>query len=260
MQPTVRSGPNSRGRVADKVVLITGAAQGLGEASSQALAREGAIVVLTDVQDDAGAAVADAIRSSGGRAAFLHLDVTSEDEWINVVSRVVTTYGRIDVLVNNAAVAITAASIADVSLADWRKQHSVNVEGTFLGIKHSLPVIRGSGGGSIINMSSTTGLRGALGMAAYSATKGAIRLLSKSVAVECAKVNDQVRVNSVHPGMIATPGLANVLQHGPASGQSPQDIKTGRPEDVAGAIVYLASDESVFVTGSELVVDGGRTA
>jgi NAD(P)-dependent dehydrogenase (short-subunit alcohol dehydrogenase family) len=260
MQAAARSDQNARGRVADKVVLITGAAQGLGEASGRALAREGAIVILTDVQDDLGAALADAIMASGGRAAFLHLDVTSEDEWIGVVGDVFTTYGRIDVLVNNAAVAVTAASIADVSLDDWRRQHSVNVEGTFLGIKHSLPVIRRSGGGSIINMSSTTGLRGALGMAAYSATKGAIRLLSKSVAVECAGVNDHVRVNSVHPGMIATPGLASVLQHGSASGPNPPDIKIGRPEDVAAAIVYLASDESVFVTGSELVVDGGRTA
>jgi NAD(P)-dependent dehydrogenase (short-subunit alcohol dehydrogenase family) len=172
----------------------------------------------------------------------------------------VELHGGIDVLLNNAAVAVTAASIADVSLADWRKQQSVNLEGTFLGIKHVLPIMRRAGRGSIINMSSTTGLRGALGMAAYSATKGGIRLLTKSVAIECAAADEQIRVNSVHPGMIATPGLASVSQPGMAGGQRSTGIKIGRPEDVAAAIVYLASDESTFVTGSELIIDGGRTA
>jgi NAD(P)-dependent dehydrogenase (short-subunit alcohol dehydrogenase family) len=188
-----------------KIALITGAASGIGKSCSERLAKAGATVVLTDVQDSVGKAVCATINQSGGKAIYLHQDVTSEDEWIGVIAEIRAKFGRLDVFVNNAGIGI-GGLVTEMTLETWRKQQAINVEGVFLGVKHSLPLMRTSGeGGSIINMSSVAGLKGSPGMSAYCATKGAVRLFSKSIALECAAAGDKIRVNSVHPGIIDTP-------------------------------------------------------
>ena len=260
------------GRVAGKVALVTGGASGIGAACAAALAREGAAVVVTDLQDDKGATLADAITRSGGKARFLHHDVTSEEAWVGVIAEVKAAYGRLDVLVNNAGIAAPSPSITTMSLEDFRRQQAVNVDGVFLGLKHGLAFMRQAGhGGSIINISSVAGLKGSPTLAAYSATKGAVRLLSKAVALECAAARDGVRVNSVHPGIIETPIWLSIGP-GPGGGSNagpdldalsatavPIGVK-GVPDDIANGVVWLASEESRYVTGTELVIDGGLTA
>ena len=260
------------GRVQDKVALVTGGASGIGAACATALAREGAAVVVTDLQDDKGAALVEAITRSGGRARYLHHDVTSEEAWVGVIAEVKATHRRLDVLVNNAGIGIGSPSITTMSLEDFRRQQAVNVEGVFLGVKHGLTFMREAGhGGSIINISSVAGLKGSPTLAAYSATKGAVRLLSKAVALECAAARDGVRVNSVHPGIIETPIWLGIVP-GDGSGSNagpdldalsamavPVGVK-GLPDDIANGVVWLASEESRYVTGTELVIDGGLTA
>jgi NAD(P)-dependent dehydrogenase (short-subunit alcohol dehydrogenase family) len=257
------------GRIDGKVALVTGAASGIGAACAQALAREGAGVALGDVQEAKGAALAEKIGAGGGKAVFLRHDVTSEEDWIEIVAEVERAFGRLDILVNNAGIAIGAASITAMSLADWRRQQAVNVEGVFLGLKHALPAMRRAGnGGSIVNMSSVAGLKGSPTLAAYSATKGAVRLLTKSVALECAAAKDGVRVNSVHPGIIETPIWESIAGMGQGGANAPPDLDAlsamavpmgvkGLPEDIANAVLWLASDEARYVTGAEIVVDGG---
>ncbi|HKT54799.1 MAG TPA: glucose 1-dehydrogenase [Caulobacteraceae bacterium] len=256
------------GRVEGKVALVTGGAGGIGKACALALAREGAVVVITDIRDDAGLANAAEIAAVGGRCEYLHQDVTVEEAWVEVLAEIKRRHGRLDVLVNNAGIGLASPSIASVSLADWRRQQAVNIEGVFLGIKHGLLLMRQTKtGGSIINMSSVSGLRGALLLAVYSATKGAVSLLTKSVALECAQKGDGIRVNSVHPGIIQTPIWKEMLAgsnfapnlDAMAGPLVPLGVK-GYPDDVAGGVLWLASDESRYVTGSELVIDGGMTA
>jgi NAD(P)-dependent dehydrogenase (short-subunit alcohol dehydrogenase family) len=248
-----------------KVALVTGGASGIGAACARALAEAGAAVVLTDVQDDKGHALAEEIGKAGGKARYLHHDVTREDEWVQVVAEVKATFGRLDVLVNNAGIAIPSASITDMSLADFRRQQSINVEGVFLGVKHGLALMRDAGnGGSIINMSSVAGLKGSPTLAGYSATKGAVRLFTKAVALEA--VQYKVRVNSVHPGIIETPIWLSIVVAPGAN--EPPDLDAlsqmavpmavkGVPEDIAKGVLWLASEESRYVTGTELVIDGG---
>jgi NAD(P)-dependent dehydrogenase (short-subunit alcohol dehydrogenase family) len=258
------------GKLDGKTALVTGGASGIGAGCAEILAREGASVVITDIQDIKGEALAADIVKSGGKARYVRHDVTSEDEWVAVVADVKAKEGRLDVLVNNAGIGLSAPSITEMSLADWRRQQAINVEGVFLGLKHGLKLMREAGnGGSIVNMSSVAGLKGAPTLAAYSATKGAVRLLTKAVALECAAAKDGVRVNSMHPGIIETPiwlSIAGVegSNAGPdldalSSMAVPLGVK-GVPEDIAKGVLWLACDDSRYVTASELVIDGGMIA
>ena len=248
-----------------KVALVTGGASGIGAACARALAEAGAAVVLTDIQDDKGQVLAGEIGKAGGKARYLHHDVTREDEWAQVISDVKAAFGRLDVLVNNAGIGLGSASIIDMTLEDFRRQQAINVEGVFLGVKHGLALMRDAGnGGSIINMSSVAGLKGSPTLAGYSATKGAVRLFTKAVALEA--VLYKVRVNSVHPGIIETPIWLSIA--GVPGVNAPPDLDAlsqmavpmgvkGVPEDIAKGVLWLASDESRYVTGTELVIDGG---
>jgi NAD(P)-dependent dehydrogenase (short-subunit alcohol dehydrogenase family) len=259
------------GQVEGKVALVTGGASGIGAGCALRLAEEGAIVVVTDVQDAKGGEVVAEIKNAGGKARFVHHDTTSEDEWVGVIADIEKTEGRLDILVNNAGIAVAAPSITMMSLADWRRQQAVNVDGVFLGIKHSLPFMRKAGnGGSIVNMSSVAGLKGSPALAGYCATKGAVRLFTKSVALECANFKDGIRVNSVHPGIIETPIWIAIAGMGQPGANAPPDLDAmtqasvplgvkGLPSDIANGVLWLASDQSRYVTGQELVIDGGLT-
>jgi NAD(P)-dependent dehydrogenase (short-subunit alcohol dehydrogenase family) len=249
------------GQLEGKVGIITGAASGIGAACAQVLSREGAKLLLTDLDDAAGERLA---AETGG--VYLHLDVTDEAAWPGVVSAAEKRFGHLDILVANAGIGIMGPAI-DMSLADWRRQMAVNVDGVFLSVKHCVPAMRRSGGGSIVMLSSVAGLRGSAGLAGYSASKGAVRLFAKSMALECAQARDGIRVNSVHPGIIDTP-IWTKLPPGANAPLDPRAIaaatvplgEAGRPEDVADGILFLASDASRHITGSELVIDGGMTA
>lgn len=234
------------GRVAGRTVLVTGAARGLGAAYARALHAEGADVVLTDVLDDAGERLAAEL---GDRARFVHLDVTDEAAWTEVVARC----GPVDVLLNNAGIA-NAAPIEHLTTAKWDAAIAVNLTGTFLGCRAVVPGMKAAGGGAIINISSVEGMRGSAGLHAYTAAKFGVRGLSKSLAVELGAFG--IRVNSVHPGLILTDMTTRI-------DPSKLDIPLGRPGvpgDVSGLIVFLASDESRFISGDEFVVDGGMIA
>jgi len=258
------------GRVQGKVALVTGGASGIGRSCAETLAAEGATVVVTDVQDAKGEEVAAAIAKAGGKAEYLHHDATDEAAWEGVIAQIKARHGRLDILVNNAGIAIPG-SVIEMSLADWRKQTAINLDGVFLGTKHSIPLMRSSGdGGSIINMSSVAGLKGSAILGGYCATKGGVRLFTKSVAMECANAKDGIRVNSVHPGIIETPIWLSIINPGDAGTNAPPDLDAmselavplgvkGLPQDIANGVLWLASDESRYVTGSELVIDGGLT-
>ena len=189
------------GQVEGKVALVTGAASGIGAACARILAAEGARVALTDIDAAGGAELA---KSIGANAIFLQQDVTDEARWIEVIGEVERKFGKLDVLVSNAGIGL-AAPVVDMTLADFRKQNAINLDGVFLSCKHAIPALRRAGGGSIVLMSSVAGLRGAASLAGYSASKGAVRLFAKSMAMECAMAGDKIRVNSVHPGIIVTP-------------------------------------------------------
>ncbi len=258
------------GRLNGKVALVTGGASGIGRGASERLAEEGAIVVLTDLQDALGAEVAAGIQAGGGKAEFLHHDVTDEAAWEGVIAQTRASHGRLDILVNNAGIGI-GGSILEMTLANWRRQTAVNLDGVFLGVKHGIPLMRVSGeGGSIINISSVAGLKGSAGLAGYCATKGGVRLFTKAVAMECANAKDGIRVNSVHPGLIETPIWITVGEAVNPGSNAPVDLDAmsalsvplgmkGVPLDIANGILWLASDESRYVTGQELVIDGGLT-
>jgi NAD(P)-dependent dehydrogenase (short-subunit alcohol dehydrogenase family) len=244
-----------------KVGIITGGASGIGAATARVFAREGAKVVLADIDDAGGTALAKEI---GG--TYLHLDVSEEDGWPAVIAAA-ERLGRLDIRVANAGIGITGTAI-DMSLKDWRRQMAINVDGVFLSVKYCIPAMRRAGnGGSIVMLSSIAGLRGSAGLAGYSATKGAVRLFAKAMALECAQAGDGIRVNSVHPGIIATP-IWNKLPPGSNAPLDPYAIgkqtvplgKAGEASEIADGILYLASDMSSHVTGSELVIDGGLTA
>jgi NAD(P)-dependent dehydrogenase (short-subunit alcohol dehydrogenase family) len=257
-------------RLKDKVALVTGAASGIGRATALLFGREGAKVVATDIAP-AGEQVAQEIRAAGGQALFVTHDVTDETVWMKVISRVLESFGRLDVLVNNAGIEVSRP-VAEMALAEWREQMSVNLDGVFLGTKHAVRTMRlGARGGSIVNVSSVSGLVGSPGTSAYSASKGGVRMLTKAVAVECAP--EGIRVNAVFPGGVRTPIWRNAdwwegfVQQVGSEEEAWKKLEAasplgrmGEPEDIAEAILYLASDASRYVTGSELVVDGGYTA
>ena len=248
------------GRVAGKVAIVTGGASGMGKADAILLAGEGARVVVADLNEKDGQAVADAI---GEYAIFLRLDVTDEDNWRAVVAATVKKFGRLDILVNNAGM-ITLGSIVDTELAMWRKINAVNSEGVFLGCKHAIPAMAESGGGSIINMSSVAAIHGQSFVAAYTASKGAVRSLTKSIAMFCKEQKNGIRCNSVHPDGVKTPMVVKVATGKETATQEDIDEigKFGNmcePEDIANLVLYLASDESRYVTGTEMVIDNGST-
>jgi NAD(P)-dependent dehydrogenase (short-subunit alcohol dehydrogenase family) len=250
------------GQLDGRAGIITGAASGIGAATARVLAREGAKLVLTDLDDAAGLKLAE---ETGG--IYIHHDVTDDTAWPDVVATAEKKFGRLDILVANAGIGIMGPAI-DMTLADWRRQMAINVDGVFLSVKYCIPAMRRAGnGGSIVMLSSVAGLRGSAGLAGYSATKGAVRLFAKSMALECAQEGDGIRVNSVHPGIIATP-IWTKLPAGANAPLDPEQIaaasvplgKAGQAEDIANGILFLASDQSSHMTGSELVIDGGLTA
>lgn len=252
-------------RVSGKVALVTGGAKGIGEACALLLAKEGAKVVVSDLSRGDGEKVVAAIKAAGGDAIFIEQDVTDEASWPKAIEATVERYGAVHVLVNNAGVAI-AGSAVDATLADWRKTIAVNLDAVFLGTKYAIPAMTGKNG-SIINISSIEGIVADPNLAAYNASKGGVRIFTKSAALHCGKNGLKVRVNSVHPGYIWTPMVENYLAsvgdvaEGRAALDSLHPIgHVGDPMDVAYGVLYLASDESKFVTGSELVIDGGYTA
>lgn len=252
------------GRVADKIALVTGGASGIGQATAELMAREGATVVLTDLQDGAGNDVAAAIVSAGGTARYLHHDVTDEADWKKVIATVQADHGRLDILVNNAGVGGNSLPVDETPLEIWRATMAVNLDGVFLGVKHGVAAMKESGG-TIINTSSILGVVGLPLTAPYAASKGGVRLLTKAVAIECAARGLNIRVNSVHPGFIDTPMVGGAIQRGgPARReailQSQPTGQMGEPSDIAEGILYLASDAAKFVTGSELIIDGGYLA
>ena len=247
-------------RLAGRIALVTGAASGIGAATARRLASEGAAVLVTDVQDDDGALVAKQIIAGGGRAAYAHLNVTSQDEWEAAVAGAVRDFGGLDILVNNAGIA-DLAGIEETSLADWRRTIEIDQTGVFLGMKAAAAALAASGHGSVINISSVFGTSGGFGTSpAYHAAKGAVRTLTKNIALHWA--GRGVRVNSVHPGFIDTPILD------PARGTSAEHAMTsltplgrlGQPAEIAAGVAYLASDDASFVTGLELYIDGGYVA
>ncbi|MDR3469491.1 MAG: glucose 1-dehydrogenase [Xanthobacteraceae bacterium] len=260
------------GQVDGKVALITGGASGIGAATATLLAHEGARVVITDIDDLRGPELAATLSRAGHHAVYLTHDVTSEPRWIEVAAEVERTFGRLDILVSNAGIGMSVPSIVTMSLDDWRRQTAVNLDGVFLSVKHTLPLMRRSGGGSIILMSSLAGLRGSPALAGYCATKGGVRMFAKAVAMECAQADDGVRVNSVHPGIIDTPIWGKIPAGASGSERNaPVDVdalaaiaaplgRAGQPEDIARGVLYLASDAAAYVTGTELVIDGGMFA
>ncbi len=247
-------------RLAGKVALISGGARGIGGATALLMAREGAAVVIGDILEVEGREIESQIAETGGQVSFLRLDVTSEEDWRNAVQFAVSNYGKLDVLVNNAGIS-SRTGVEETSEDSWDQVMDVNAKGVFLGTKAAIPAMRQAGGGSIINISSIYGIVGSATSAAYHASKGAVRIFTKSAAVQYA--SEGIRVNSVHPGFVDSPMTAQ--HHAVPQVRQDRTGKTplgrlGVPEDIAPGILYLASDEASFVTGSELVIDGGMIA
>ena len=246
------------GKLDGKVAIISGAARGQGEAEARLFADVGAAVVLGDILDDEGEAVAASIAESGGRALYHHLDVTEEGDWSAIVERANSEYGGLHVLVNNAGIGGASTFVEDTSLDDYMRVINVNQVGVFLGMRAAIPSIRASGGGSIVNVSSTAGLEGSPTLAAYASSKWAVRGLTRVGAMELAE--DGIRVNSVHPGPIDTPLLRGAGIPPEKWGRATPLGRVGTVDDMASLLLFLASDDSSFCTGAEFVIDGGMTA
>jgi NAD(P)-dependent dehydrogenase (short-subunit alcohol dehydrogenase family) len=260
-------------RLSGKTALITGAGSGIGRGTAEAMAAEGAKVIVTDVDKDGGKQTVDAICAAGGAAEFRVHDVTSEDSWKQVLSALDTLH----VLVNNAGICVSAM-LTEMSTETWRKQMAINLDSMFFGAKYAMPLLEKSGAGSIINVSSVAGLKGVPGLSGYCASKGGVRLFTKAIAVECAMAKKNVRVNSIHPGAIETPiwvkmgydgelpppdavKYSNAMEMARQASVAATPVgHAGAPADIAAGVVFLASDESRFITGIELVIDGGVMA
>ena len=254
------------GRLENKVALITGAASGLGEATAKRFAEEGAHVYVTDLNAEPTQAVVDAIIAAGGRATARVQDVTDEADWDALMQEIISAHGKLDVLVNNAGI-VLPGTVEEATLEDWRKTQAVNLDAVFMGTRAAVKVMKPAGG-SIVNISSIEGIVGEANTAAYNASKGGVRLFTKSAALHCAAEDYNIRVNSVHPGFIRTrmveEGIASLgeeagaLMEARVTAEIP--LKTmGEPLDIANGCLFLASDESRYMTGSELVIDGGYT-
>jgi NAD(P)-dependent dehydrogenase (short-subunit alcohol dehydrogenase family) len=245
-------------RLRGKVALISGAARGQGAAEGKLFAREGAKVVLGDVLEAEGLRTVEEIRAQGGEATFVRLDVTKEEDWQRAVDTAVSSYGKLDILVNNAGI-LQMEGLEDITLEVWERVMAVNQTGVWLGMKAAVPALRKAGGGSIVNISSISGMIGTGMQTAYQASKGAVRIMTKTAAIQYAK--EGVRVNSIHPGPIDTPMTADLNREVWQWFLNAVPLRrAGTSEDIAFGVLYLASDESSFVTGSELVIDGGYTA
>lgn len=254
-------------RLKSKVALLTGAAaavpnetMGFGGAAAHLFVREGAKVILTDIRDDLGERSAAALRAEGHDARYLHLDVTSEDNWAQVIDAVMAAHGRLDILFNNAGVAFPG-KVEDITVETWDRELGVHAKGVFLGTRAAIPAMRRGGGGSIINTSSVMGIVGSPTSPAYSAAKGAITTFTKSAALQYAKEN--IRINSVHPGYADTPLTVGRFNDPAVRAQLLKRTPMGRlgtAMDIANGVLFLASEESSWITGSELVIDGGMTA
>jgi 3(or 17)beta-hydroxysteroid dehydrogenase len=253
------------GRVRGKTAIITGAASGLGEGCALLLAKEGAAIVVADINESKGQDVVEKIHQEGGKALFVKLDVSKETDWENAIKKTLSGFQKLDVLVNNAGIQYVK-EVEDTPLEDWRRFMSICLDGVFLGTKHAIRAMRETGGGSIINISSVVGIVGTVdNTSAYCAAKGGIRAFTKAAALECSKAgrNYNIRVNSVHPGAMETPMLAGML-HDKTIRETLENAHPigilGKPIDVAYGVLYLASDESRMVTGAEMVIDGGWLA
>lgn len=245
-------------RLQGKVAIITGAANGMGAAEAKIFAKQGAKVFATDINEEKLMELAEEVKAAGGDIITMKHNVASEEEWKAVVTKAVETFGKVDVLVNNAGVAINK-NFATMEMDEWNWVMDINLNGCVLGMKYAIPEMQKAGGGSVINISSIGGIVGMAGSSPYTAAKGALRALSKSAAVEYGK--DKIRVNSVHPGIVVTPMTAHTMEAGMPFYQAHTQLPyMGEPEDVAYGVLFLASDESRFMTGAELVIDGGWTA
>src|ERR1700716_1745110 len=257
------------GQVSGKAAIVTGGASGIGEACAETLAREGAAVLVTDIDEALGKAAVERIIKAGGKARYLRHDVRDEAAWPSVIAEGEKNFGRLDIMVANAGIGIMSP-IETMTLADWQRQQAINLDGVFLSVKHAIPAMKRAGGGSMVLMSSVAGLRGGPGLAAYSATKGGVRLFAKSVALELAA--DNIRCNSVHPGIIATPiwgkiptGAEGNRRNAPieprerAASVVPLP-RVGEAQDIANGVLFLCTEAANYMTGQELVIDGGMTA
>ncbi len=253
-------------RVANKVVLLTGAASGIGAATAELFVREGALLIATDIDRANGDALARRLAALGaGEATFIQHDAAKEADWIAVLAAIQRRHGRLDILVNNAAVMPALVPLEDTSLDEWRRVLAVNLDGVFLGVKHGIGAMKARGG-AIVNVSSVAAMVGMPLSGAYGPSKAGVHLLTKSAALECAHLGYPIRVNSVHPGYIRTP-MTDAIAAGFGSDVFDRRVaktvplhRLGDPADIAEAILYLAGDQSKFATGSALVIDGGWTA